>query len=73
MKFVGAFDHGVDQDDPENDRFTTNWKGPYDPRAIVHAAKKGISYDHGGGSACMKNPILHMFDHIVFLGQNSNI
>ena len=52
----GSFDSSgrVDYDDPTNDRFTTSWSGPYDPRALQYAAENGISYDEGnGGATCM--------------------
>jgi len=30
-----------------NDHFTTHWTGPFDRRATVYAAEKGISYSDG--------------------------
>ncbi len=49
MALPGAFDPSVDNDNPENDRFTTHWSGLLDPRTLAYAAEKGISYDYGGG------------------------
>jgi hypothetical protein len=39
----------IDYDDPENDRFTTVWDGPDDPRAVRYTARTGFDYvdEHG--------------------------